>query len=99
LDLTLGFWGDVISPPSAGGQGDNLSIKLGCSTHDCSAIVNTSPGQVLGISTGPTTPELAFTPGIEQEVLGKQAPTKEVLGKQTNSYCTNCLWWQIILEK
>jgi hypothetical protein len=104
FDLTLGFWGDVVSSPSnPSGHGDGLSDGRSDGLSDGRSSTPSLLANVLGVAT-------SIFQGGQKEVLGtqtqeitgktnslsKQSQIKEVLGEQANS-CTNCLWWQIIL--
>jgi hypothetical protein len=111
FDLTLGFWGDVITPTPAPkklsmstGGGDGLSDELGCGSHGCNPQTSGPQTGVLGV---------AYAPGIEQVVLGatessvptiaptatpEEQPMGEVFGvKDNNVVCKECIWWQILL--
>jgi len=70
----------------------------GCAPGDYSNEIATTPtGTVLALVPAGFAPGVLGTATKSGAVLGKQAPVKQVLGRQTNLYCSTCLWWQIIL--
>jgi hypothetical protein len=72
FDLTLGFWGDVVNPPSnPGGPGDGLSDGR-------------SDGKSDGLSSPQSLPPAVLGGAIAPAVLGAQTQ-EEVLGAATNS--------------